>query len=214
MSPSQIILVAPSILLALTIHEFAHAYTAHRLGDPTARLLGRLTLNHLKHLDPLGTLMLFVANFGWAKPVPVNPQYFRDPKRDMLLVALAGPVSNLILAFIFGLVLRFVSLEPSTLSETAFTILKMLRYSLFINLVLAFFNLIPIPPLDGSKILRSLLPDAMLAPYARFETYGPFVLLGLIVLGRLTEISIFWMLIGPFVQFFAGLFAGNSSGLI
>lgn len=214
MSMQQLLLLAPPILIALTIHEFAHAYVANRLGDPTARMLGRLTLNPLKHLDPLGTLMLFIANFGWAKPVPVDPQYFRNPKRDMLLVALAGPVSNLILAFIAGMSLRFTSFETSTLPESVFILFKMIRYSLFINLVLAFFNLIPIPPLDGSKILRSLLPETLLAPYLRFEQYGPFLLLGLIVLGRLTEISIFWTVIGPFVQFFTGLFAGDASGLI
>jgi len=204
----QLLLLAPPILIALTVHEFAHAYIANRLGDPTAKMMGRLTLNPLKHLDPLGTLLLFLVNFGWAKPVPVNPQYFRDPKRDMLLVALAGPVSNIILAFIAGITLRALSIDASP-SEGAFALFKlMVRYSLFINLVLAFFNLIPIPPLDGSKILRSLLPDSMLEAFLRFEQYGPFVLLGLILLGRFTGVSILWTLIGPFVDFFSELFGG------
>lgn len=207
----QLLIIAPPILIALTIHEFAHAFTANRLGDPTARMMGRLTLNPLKHLDPLGTIMLFVANFGWAKPVPFDPQYFRDPKRDTMLVALAGPVSNLILAFIAGVFLRSVSFESFT-SEGAFTAFKMVRYSLFINLVLAFFNLIPIPPLDGSKILRSLLPDNLLGSYLRFEQFGPFVLLGLILLGQFSGVSVLWTIIGPFVEFFSSLFAGSGGG--
>ena len=210
MSLQQIILLAPSILLALTLHEFAHAYTAHRLGDPTARLLGRLTLNPLKHLDPLGTLMLFLAQFGWAKPVPVDPRYFRSPKRDMLLVALAGPVSNLVLAFISGMMLRLGRAEVFPLDSGGISYV-MLYMSLIINLSLAFFNLLPIPPLDGSKILRSLLPNHLLATYLRFESYGPFLLLGLIVLDRFVETPILGALLNPFIDFFKTLFAGSPS---
>lgn len=209
LSPERLLLLAPPILVALTVHEFAHAFVADRLGDPTAKALGRLTLNPLKHLDPLGTIMLFVASFGWAKPVPVNPQYFRHPNRDMLLVASAGPVSNLILAFITGMILRLSHTDTLPLvgnSEMAFVILQ---YSLFINLVLAFFNLIPIPPLDGSKILRGLLPPHMIPAYQRFESAGPILLLALILIGQLTSFSVFWSLIGPPVRLLSQLFSGS-----
>lgn len=209
LSPERLLLLAPPILVALTVHEFAHALVADRLGDPTAKALGRLTLNPLKHLDPLGTIMLFVASFGWAKPVPVNPQYFRHPNRDMLLVAAAGPVSNLILAFITGMILRLSHTDALPLvgnSEMAFVILQ---YSLFINLVLAFFNLIPIPPLDGSKILRGLLPPHMIPAYLRFESAGPILLLALILIGQLTSFSVFWSLIGPPVRHLSQLFSGS-----
>ncbi|MGH7496193.1 MAG: site-2 protease family protein [bacterium] len=210
LSPERLLLLAPPILVALTVHEFAHAFAADRLGDPTARTLGRLTLNPLKHLDPLGTIMLFVANFGWAKPVPVNPQYFRHPNRDMLLVAAAGPVSNLILALISGLILRLSHTDALPMAEGSVTVLVILRYSLFINLVLAFFNLLPIPPLDGSKILRSLLPPHMIAAYLRFESVGPVLLLVIIVIGQLTSFSPFWLLIGPPVEFLSRLFSGSA----
>ncbi len=210
MAPQQLLLLAPPILIALTVHEFAHAYTAHRLGDPTARMLGRLTLNPLKHLDPLGTIMLFIAQFGWAKPVPVDPHYFRSPKRDMLLVALAGPVSNLLLAFLAGLLLRLGRAEIVPLAYGS--IFYVMTYmSLIINLSLAFFNLLPIPPLDGSKILRSLLPDHMLANYMRFEAYGPFILLGLILLDRFVEAPLLGAVINPFIYFFKTLFAGTTN---
>ncbi len=210
LSLDYVLLSAPPILIALTVHEFAHAYVAYRLGDPTAKMLGRLTLNPLKHLDPLGTIMLFVANFGWAKPVPVNPQYFRHPNRDMLLVAAAGPVSNLLLAFLAGMILRLSHTEILPLAEGGVTVMVMLRYGLFINLVLAFFNLIPIPPLDGSKILRSLLPPRLLVSYLRFETVGPLLLLALILIGQFTNVSVFRFLIGPPVRFLSQLFAGTA----
>jgi Zn-dependent protease len=209
LSPERLLLLAPPILVALTVHEFAHAFVADRLGDPTARMLGRLTLNPLKHLDPLGTIMLFVANFGWAKPVPVNPQYFLHPNRDMLLVASAGPISNLILAFVSGLLLRLSHTEALPLAEGSETVLVILRYSLFINLVLAFFNLLPIPPLDGSK----MLPPHMIAAYMRFESVGPVLLLVIIVIGQLTSFSLFWILIGPPVQFLLRLFSGSTAAL-
>lgn len=199
--------------MALTLHEFAHAYVAYRLGDPTAKMMGRLTLNPLKHLDPLGTIMLFVANFGWAKPVPVNPQYFQHPNRDMMLVAAAGPASNLILAFLTGMVLRLSNTEMLPLAEGGVIVLAMLQYSLFINLVLTFFNLIPIPPLDGSKILFSLLPPNLVPAYLRFEAMGPLVLLALILIGQFSRFSVFGFLLGPPVRFFSKLFAGAALSL-
>ncbi|MDZ7313235.1 MAG: site-2 protease family protein [candidate division KSB1 bacterium] len=185
---------------------------ANRLGDPTARLMGRLTLNPLAHLDPFGTLLLFLANFGWARPVPVDPRYFKNPQRDMLLVALAGPMSNVILAAVFGTIYRLLVADFSSLPAGLDFFIAMLRYAIFINLVLAFFNLIPIPPLDGSRILRGLLSPEAAARFAQFESYGPFLLIGLILLGRAANVSIFWRIIGPLVELFAWLFAGMRLG--
>ena len=209
---NEILLLGPPILLALTFHEYSHAYMANRLGDPTARQMGRLTLNPLKHLDPFGTLLLFVANFGWAKPVPVDPSYFKDPRRDMLLVALAGPASNVILAAILGIIYRLIDSNILPLPSSYGLFVSMLRYAIFINLVLAFFNLIPIQPLDGSKILRSLLSPEGARRYDKIEPYGPFVLIGLIILGRVANVAIFWAVIGPLVDLFGWVLAGIRFG--
>jgi Zn-dependent protease len=205
------LLIAPPILLALTIHEYAHAYIANRLGDPTAKEHGRLTLNPLKHLDLMGTLMVFIIRIGWAKPVPVNPLYFRNPKRDMLWVSLAGPLSNILLAFIFGFTYRLfnITLFQSTNEFTAQIIQFILSYAIIINLILAFFNILPIPPLDGSKILAGILPPQYEAMYEKYMGYGHFVLLGLIVLSVFLKIPIFSTLYLPFVRFFSYLFAGT-----
>jgi Zn-dependent protease len=205
-----LILLIPVILFALTVHELAHGYVAYRLGDPTAKNAGRLTLNPISHLDPIGTLMLFIVHFGWAKPVPVDPRYFANPKRDMLWVALAGPGSNIALAFLCGLIIRFMNTNPyyfqaSFLGE-AFAAMMVL--SLQINLALAIFNLLPIPPLDGSKVLYGLLPPQYEHLAYNLERYGPGVLFALVMFGMLTGVSIFWGFIGPFVRFFSTLFAG------
>ena len=198
------ILLAPPILVALTFHEYAHGYVALRFGDPTAKMAGRLTLNPLSHLDPIGTIMLFVVHFGWAKPVPVDPRYFRNPKQDMLWVALAGPGANMVLAFISGILLSM--LGRGSLFGSHNMLLIMLQYSLFINLALAVFNMLPIPPLDGSKVLRGLLPYQYQHIADQMEMYGPWALMGLIMMGMLTGRSIFWSFIGPFVKFFSELF--------
>lgn len=205
------LLIAPPILLALTIHEFAHAYIANKLGDPTAKEHGRLTLNPLKHLDLMGTLMVFIIRIGWAKPVPVNPLYFQNPKRDMLWVSLAGPLSNILLAFIFGFIYRVFNITFfQSANELATQIIQfMLSYTIIINLILAFFNILPIPPLDGSKILAGLLPPQYEAMYEKYMGYGHFVLLGLIVLSVFLKIPIFSALYLPFVRFFSYLFAGT-----
>jgi len=199
----DMILLAPPILVALTFHEFAHGYVALRFGDPTAKMAGRLTLNPLSHLDPIGTIMLFVVHFGWAKPVPVDPRYFRNPKQDMLWVALAGPGANMVLAFISGILLSMLG-RGSLGSHNM--LLIMLQYSLFINLALAVFNMLPIPPLDGSKVLRGLLPYQYQHIADQMEMYGPWALMGLIMMGMMTGRSIFWSFIGPFVKFFSELF--------
>tara|TARA_B100001105_G_scaffold22049_1_gene15684 strand:+ start:980 stop:1612 length:633 start_codon:yes stop_codon:yes gene_type:complete len=200
------LLLAPPILLAITFHEYAHGWTAMKFGDPTAKMMGRLTLNPLVHLDPIGTLMLFLVHFGWAKPVPVDPRYFSDPKRQMLWVALAGPVANMILAFFSGiLIIGFASSNFMFSSNTAI-IGNMLVYSLQINLALAVFNMLPIPPLDGSKILRGLLPYEYEHIAVQMEQYGPWVLMSIILFGMMTGVSLFWIFIGPFVSFFSSLF--------
>ena len=204
------ILLIPVILFALTIHEYSHGIVAYRLGDPTAKYAGRLTLNPLSHLDPVGTLMLFLVHFGWAKPVPVDPSYFQNPRRDMLWVALAGPASNMVMALLSGLVIRMMNANPAAIQGLAFgpQLVAMMFLSLQINLALAVFNLLPIPPLDGSKIMYGLLPPKYDHITYNLERYGPGVLLGLVLFGMLTGRSILWAFIGPFVGFFSYIFAG------
>ena len=193
---TELILLAPPLLLALTLHEFSHGYIAYRLGDPTAKSLGRLTLNPLKHLDPLGTIAFFFIKFGWAKPVPVNPTFFRNPKKDMIWVALAGPVTNLMLAILSailakGLWLFAAQLPYSTPAEAILVPLNgMLIASVWINLVLCIFNFLPIPPLDGSRILMGVLPNKMAASYIQFERYGFVVILVLAFTGVLSKVIV------------------------
>ncbi|MFQ6615790.1 MAG: site-2 protease family protein [Fidelibacterota bacterium] len=203
---NQFILLIPAILVAITFHEYAHGWVALRLGDPTARAAGRLTLNPVSHLDPVGTLMFFLVHFGWARPVPVDPTYFRDPKQGMVRVAVAGPVINMVLAFLSGLAVTGLLVSGLGYTAGMAAVTTMLVLSLKINLALAVFNLLPIPPLDGSKVLYGLLPPRYEGIAHDVEMYGPWVLVGLIVLGRLSGVSVFWMFIGPFVNFFSSLF--------
>ena len=205
-----LLLSVPPILLALSFHEYAHGWMAYRLGDPTAKHEGRLTMNPLAHLDPLGTMMIIIVHFGWAKPVPVNPMNLKDPKKDMLWIALAGPVSNVIMAAGLGLILRIMigmgmRVDGSFLGYFQY----MLYFAVMINLVLAIFNMIPIPPLDGSKILFGLLPTEYEESYLRFQQFGPMVLLGLVVINSYFGIPIFSVLITPFVSVFSSLFVGR-----
>jgi Zn-dependent protease len=191
---TQLIILAPPLLMALTFHEFAHGYIAYRLGDPTAKNEGRLTLNPIKHLDPIGTIAFFFIKFGWAKPVPVNPAYFKNPKRDMLWVALAGPATNLALAVISAIVTKLVwaaaSFIPySTIAEAILVPLNsMLIASVWINLVLCIFNFLPIPPLDGSRILAGILPDNLAQSYQQIERYGFIIILVLAFSGLLSKV--------------------------
>ena len=210
LNPGTMILLIPVILFALSVHEYSHGMVAYRLGDPTAKYAGRLTLNPLSHMDPLGTLMLFLVHFGWAKPVPVDPSYFANPRRDMLWVALAGPASNMVLAFLSGLVIRLMNTDPGAVMALSFgpQLATMVILSLKINLSLAIFNLLPIPPLDGSKILYGLLPPEYDRLIYNLERYGPGVLMALVMFGMLTGVSILWAFIGPFVGYFSAIFAG------
>lgn len=167
-----------AVLLAITFHEVAHGYVAYRLGDPTAKSQGRLTLNPLAHLDPIGALLMFVAGFGWAKPVPVNPFYFKgDRTKGMMLVSIAGPLTNLVLSFFS----YFIYVVGNMFTMIPF--LNMFLYQMIaLNVYLAVFNLIPIPPLDGSKILAGFLPKSTAYKYLNVvEQYGFLILLLLIV---------------------------------
>jgi Zn-dependent protease len=210
MNIQSLLLIAPPILLALTFHEYAHAYAAHRYGDDTAQKSGRLTLNPLRHLDPLGTIMIFLVHFGWAKPVPVNPYNLRNPKKDMLWISAAGPLSNMFLALVSGLLFRLLSDFTATPGRDTLPglLVLVLFLSMKINLALAIFNILPIAPLDGSKILYGLLPPGFGKMIFALERYGPFILIGLIIFGRATGVSILGGLIWPFVDFFSKLFAG------
>ena len=182
-----LLIQAPVILLSLTVHEYFHGWTANKLGDPTAKMRGRLTLNPIAHLDILGTILMFVVGFGWAKPVPIDPRNFKDPKKDTILVAIAGPLSNLVMALAAGLALRYmiprmVSGEIS--SEGVYPVIAIiLVLTLVYGIALAVFNMIPIPPLDGSRVLYGLLPNRYAYAYSRFEPYGVIFLFILFIFG-------------------------------
>ncbi len=201
----QAVISTPAILFGLTIHEFSHGYVAWKLGDPTARSLGRLTLNPLKHLDLVGTAALFLFHFGWAKPVPIDPGYFRYPTRDLALSSLAGPAANFLTALGTGLVTRLFYL----LNVTGFPLLLVTQF-VFYNLVLCFFNLLPIPPLDGSRLVYYFLPPELAARYAGLERYGFILLLALIFAGQLAGVSLLGLYLAPLVRIFSLLFAGQA----
>ena len=204
LDPQALVLLIPALIFALSFHEYAHAWMANRLGDNTAARMGRLTLNPMAHLDPMGSMMILFVGFGWAKPVPVDPRFLGNPRTDMMKVAAAGPLANFILAFCGGMILR--SLNGSGLLNEA--ILIMLLYFIQMNIVLAVFNLIPIAPLDGSQIFSGYLARTNPDLAWKIQTYGPQVLFGVILLGYLTGFSIIWMIMRPFVSFFMLLFAG------
>jgi len=196
----EIIWSVPAVLIAITFHEYWHGRIAYMLGDPTAAEAGRLTLNPLAHLDPIGTLMLLLFRFGWAKPVPVNFNNLSHPRRDMIYVSLAGPVANIVTAIAFALVLRLSYFFTSPITFTSNTLFYNLVITIFkgwfiflqtgiiINLTLAFFNLIPVPPLDGSKILLGTLPYSKVNIYTKLESYGPIILLILVLSGIIGKV--------------------------
>ena len=202
---SRALIAAPAILFSLTVHEFFHAYLAYRFGDSTAKDMGRLTLNPLAHLDFFGTIMLFLSQFrfGWAKPVPVNPYNLRNPRQADFWISAAGPLSNLGLGLIFGIIFRLIYSGHFAVPAP---IIQFLLIAVMINVSLAFFNLIPLFPLDGSHILRSILPPAYELRLIEFERFGPFILMFLIIIGG------FWFILGPFISFFVNLFTGIRIG--
>lgn len=206
----ELILVIPILLLSLSIHEYSHGYVSYLLGDPTPKQNGRLTLNPIAHLDLMGSLVLLITRrIGWAKPVPINPRYYKNPRKGLMIVGIAGPGSNLIMAFIFSIIFKtvmfFANLNSvgaisTQVSNTQYVILRFLLLAVIVNLSLGFFNLLPIPPLDGSNILRGLIPS-------NFDKYlnklqGP---IGMVILLILAYTGILWGMISPFVNYFLGL---------
>lgn len=189
--PLTFILIAIPLLYAIIFHELAHGWVAYRMGDPTAKSLGRLSLNPLKHLDPVGTIMLFVFSFGWAKPVPVNFNLIRDRRKGMIAVSSAGIIANMLLAFGALLLDRLLSPSPSGI------LAQLLYYFAKINIILAAFNLIPLPPLDGSKILMGFASPGIQNYLFRLERYGFFIIIGLLYLGVLNPVINFfqWMIL-------------------
>ena len=184
--PLTFVLIAVPLLYSVILHELAHGWVAYRMGDPTAKMMGRLSLNPLKHLDPVGTLMLFIFGFGWARPVPVNFANLRENRKGLIFVSSAGIVVNMMLAFVAIFLLQFLS--PPSHSVVS----KMLYYMAHINIILAAFNLIPIPPLDGSKILMGFLSDRLQYALARLEPYGFFIIIGLLYFGVLNPLIDFF----------------------
>jgi Zn-dependent protease len=208
----ELVLMIPAILFAVTFHEVAHGWIAERLGDPTARLAGRLTLNPVPHIDPVGALMFILAKFGWAKPVPVNPYNLRHPVRDMVWVAAAGPAANLLLAAASLLVVQLLNpvLRGAELQFLAQPILGILLWTYLLNLHLAAFNLIPIPPLDGSQILKGVLPRNARFQYERLEPYGFILLILFLISGAAPNVLRPIVLV---LQFFAGMPARALQGM-
>lgn len=190
----QFLFVVPCVLIALTFHEFAHGYMAYKLGDPTAKNFGRLTLNPLKHLDPIGTICMIFFHFGWAKPVPINSRYFKKPRRDMALTAAAGPIMNFILAFFGVLVCRILTkifvafpAQSNFVYYIQYAALTLFSYFHMLNLSLGVFNLIPIPPLDGSRIFYIFLPPKWYFGVMKYEKYIQLALLVLLWTGLLSR---------------------------
>lgn len=191
--PLEMLISVIPALICITLHELSHGYVAYKLGDNTAKNAGRLTLNPVKHIDILGLLMMVVFKFGWAKPVPVNMRNFRNPKRGMAICALAGPVSNVVICFVFLFVFGFFY-EPWYQNGTAFsgTAMQMIYTTAYLSLALAVFNIIPVPPLDGSKVLFSVMSDESYYKLMRYEKYGMLILLALVasdILGNPLQIA-------------------------
>ena len=195
-----LVILIPVLIFALCVHEFSHGYIAYLLGDNTAEKAGRLTLNPLNHLDPIGSLMIFFVGFGWAKPVPISP-YLSG--RKLQAVSFAGPASNLFLALLAGIAIRvfeYLNIYPDR------DMAQIIIYFLVININLAVFNMLPIHPLDGADIFGPMLPKNIAY---RLETYGSQILLGLILFGIITGKSIIWLIMKPFSSFFVYIFSGQ-----
>jgi Zn-dependent protease len=201
--PAGLLIAVGAILVAITVHEFSHAFVAHRLGDPTPKLMGRVTLNPLKHLDPIGTIMLFIARFGWGKPVQFNPYNLRiDPAIGSALVSFAGPFANIVLATALTLPIR-AGLQPGPLEQ------EIVGEMILINVRLAAFNLIPIPPLDGFGVLQGLLPGALGRALEPLREYGVFILLFLVFLPSLGGPDVLGMLMRPIERVIIAIVRGG-----
>ncbi|GAP61741.1 hypothetical protein ARMA_0164 [Ardenticatena maritima] len=208
-SVAEFIAVAIAVVLAITVHEFAHAWVADQMGDPTPRREGRVTLNPRAHLDPLGTLLFFIAGFGWGKPVNSNPRYLPGGVRGLALVAAAGPLSNIVLAILFALPLRLGVVDLATQGGRLIPSLGLIYWNvILLNVVLAVFNLIPLAPLDGSKVLAFFIPPAWMLQYQRIQEMGPLLLLVLIFLPRFIGLDILGMLISPPIRLILTLLLG------
>ena len=204
----KIIVAVPPILLAVTLHEVAHGWMAKLYGDRTAEMLGRLSLNPIKHIDPIGTVLLpaFMAIttgfiFGWAKPVPVAFNNLRNPKKDMAKVALAGPGANLIMMILWVIFLKIALLLPESMSSLSIPLLYMAAVGVYINCILMVLNLLPLPPLDGSRILASILPNPLAYKFSKIEPYGLIILMALLFLGFLGKVLL------PVVNAVMGMFS-------
>ena len=208
----QLLIQIPILLLTLTIHEFSHGYVAYLFGDDTAKRAGRLTLNPISHIDPIGLLMLFIVHIGWAKPVPVNPYNFTNQKRDMAITAAAGPVSNFVMAIILSVIFNLLkTVNPDLLysgSAIAQFFTSMLVYAILINLALGIFNLIPIPPMDGSKILGGFLSDEAYYKYTAQERKGAQILMIIFVVSYVFKLNLIGAIIMPPLNFFLKLLTG------
>ena len=196
------LLLIAVILVSLTVHEYSHGRVAYMLGDDTAKNQGRLTLNPLKHLDPIGTLFFYFMHFGWAKPVPVDPRNLQDPHRDMLFIAAAGPASNLVLALISGFFLRFMG-PLEQMEQTTFYVFGFLCIAVYCNVALAIFNMLPIFPLDGSSVLKGLVPRRMAMKLDQLDKYFGMILLAVFltdyfaktgILSSIIQVPIIYML--------------------
>lgn len=212
--PDLLIFFVIAIIIAITIHEFSHAWMATILGDPTSKFSGRLTLNPMAHLDPLGTIMIFIVGLGWGRPVPYNPNFVRRGKFGEVLIALAGPFSNILIAVIFALPNRiYYMLNGSYLEGQLFTFLSVV---IVMNMILAAFNLLPIPPLDGSKLLHFILDKLGLHPtvwWSSFERIGPMVLLAVIFAERMLNLNIIWRILDPLIAIIGFIAGANISSI-
>jgi len=204
------ILLLPPFFLAISLHESAHAYVAYRFGDPTAKNLGRITLNPLHHIDIMGLIVLLIARFGWAKPVPVNPNNLKNPRKDNIWISLAGPASNFILAIISALFFHLLAaiLPPTTIGVYT---LEMVRLSVILNIILMVFNMLPLPPLDGYHILEGIVPHETYLKLQQYKHIGPTILLGLILMGWVFKFSVFSIIFSPFIRILGGLLLGSSN---
>lgn len=186
----DIALVAVPFLYGIILHELAHGYVALRLGDPTAKLAGRLTLKPMPHIDPMGAIIFFIAGIGWAKPVPVNPRFFKNPRQGMIWVSLAGPATNFAQAIVYAFICHWLlTIDfPDSTGSLSRILYSMSYMGAYINLLLGFFNLLPIPPMDGSNILAGLLPPSLARRYMSLAKYGMVLVILLAVLGLLGKV--------------------------